>query len=124
MKVYFEIMGGGGGETDIKAYVSPKRHYDGYSGYEYDLFGKRQEFTWVYPDEARVYDHIELPADMWYSIRHGQNDFTVDESKKETWQLADLRYDRLTPAIVRRERKMWRSQLAITNFAGIVRIPV
>ena len=124
MKVYFEVTGGGGCETDITAYVSPKRHSEGYCGYEYDLFGKRHEFAWVDPDEARVYDHSELPADMWYSIRHGQNDFTVDESKEETWQLEDLRYDRLTPAIVRRGRKKWKQILSTPDFVGIARIPV
>ena len=82
MKVYFEVRGGGCGETDIMAYVSPKPHGDGYCGYEYDLFGKRSEFTWADPDGSRVYDHKELPADMWYSIRHGANNFTVDESKE------------------------------------------
>ena len=41
---------------------------------------------------------------MWYSIRHGHNDFTVDESKEGTWQLADLRYDRV-------DRKKVRSML-------------
>lgn len=105
MKVYFEVRGGGGGETDITAYVSPKRYSDGYCGYEYDLFGKRHEFTWVDPDDARVYDHSELPADMWYSIRHGQNEFTVDESKEETWQLSDLRYDKVDRKKVRQTMK-------------------
>lgn len=105
MKVYFEIRGCGGGETDITAYVSPKRHSDGYCGYEYDLFGKRYEFTWVDPDDARVYDHSELPADMWYSIRHGANNFTIDESKEETWQLSDLRYDKVDRKKVRQTMK-------------------
>ena len=105
MKVYFEVRGGGGGETYITAYVSPKRYSYGYCGYEYDLFGKRHEFTWVDPDDARVYDHSELPADMWYSIRHGQNEFTVDESKEETWQLSDLRYDKIDRKKVRQTMK-------------------
>jgi hypothetical protein len=95
MKVYFEVRGGGCGETYIMAYVSPKPHCWGYCGFEFDLFGNRQEFTWAHPNESRVYDHKELPADMWYSIRHGKNKFTVDKSKEETWQLSDLRYNKV-----------------------------
>lgn len=95
MKVYFEVRGGGPGETWLMAYVSPKPHSGGYCGFEFDLFGNRQEFTWAHPNESRVYDHKELPADMWYSIRHGKNNFAVDNSKEETWQLSDLRYDKV-----------------------------
>jgi hypothetical protein len=105
MKVYFEARGGGYGETYIKAYVSPKPYSGGYCGYEYDLFGKRHEFTWAYPDESRVYDHKELPADMWYSIRHGNNRFTVEETKKEMWQLSELRYDKVDRKKVQRAVK-------------------
>ncbi len=105
MKVYFEVRGSGCGEVDIMAYVSPKPYQDGYCGYEYDLFGKRNEFTWADPDGSRVYDHKELPADMWYSIRHGENNFTVDESKEETWQLSDLRYNKVDRKKVRQTMK-------------------
>jgi hypothetical protein len=95
MKVYFEETGDNFGEIDIMAYVSPKPCDGGYCGYEYDLFGKRSKFEWADPEGSRVYDHKELPADMWYSIRHGENNFTVDKEKKCTWQLSDLRYDKV-----------------------------
>jgi hypothetical protein len=95
MKVYFEVGGCGGGEIDITAYVSPKLQDGGYCAYEYDLYGKRHEFSWVEPDTARVYESSELPADMLYSIRHGVNEFRVDISKGDDWQLSDLRYDKV-----------------------------
>ena len=106
MKVYFEVRGGGRGETYIMAYVSPKSHgWGGYHGFEFDLFGNRNKFAWAHPKESRVYDHKELPADMWYSIRHGKNTLRVDNSKEETWQLSDLRYDKVDRKKVQRAVK-------------------
>lgn len=119
MKVYFEVRGGGCGETDIMAYVSPKPYDGGYCGYEYDLFGKRSEFTWADPDGSRVYDHKELPADMWYSIRHGANNFTVDESKEETWQLSDLRYNKVDRKKVRQAVKSMKEIDGCKNLSDV-----
>ena len=99
MKIYFEERGRGyfkgKQQVSIMAYVSPRPHSHGYEGFEYDMWGKRHAFSWAHPDEARVFDSSELPEDMLYSIKHGVNDFTVEESKSKDYKLTDLKYDKV-----------------------------
>ena len=78
------------GKIILKAYVEPKEHKGGHCAYIYDMDEKLHEFCWVHPDKARVYDSSELPEEMLYSFTHGINDFRVNISNGETWQLSDL----------------------------------
>lgn len=98
MKVYFEECGSGDGQIFINVYVNPQE--DG-SGYQYDLTGKRHKFWWADPDEARVFDHTELPKDLLFSIRHGLDEVAVDEDKFENWTFNDLIYKKVDRESVR-----------------------
>lgn len=92
MKVYFEEVGGGDGKVCLRVYVNPQE--DG-SGYQYDLTGRKHKFWWADPDEARVFEHTELPKDLLFSIRHGVDEVEVDEDKFENWTFDDLIYSKV-----------------------------
>ena len=105
MKVYFEVTGCGGSPEDgnhhcITAYVKPTR--DGH-GYYYSVDGKLKKFAWCDSKRAKCVDSSELPKDLWYSFRHGTNDF-CQPAKKGEYELknadiciADLKYEKASP---------------------------
>ena len=92
MKVYFEVDGRGYGKLYLNAYVNPTR--DGH-GYRFDLLGKKHQFAWTHTKEARVFEHTELPEEMWFSISHGSDHFMLDAEKADNWTFSDLVYDKI-----------------------------
>ena len=93
MKVYFEERGHGMGEIYLQAYVTPTQ--DGHA-YSYDSNGKKYEWAWAHPSEARVFEHTQLPKDLWFSIKNGSCDMTIPASKKHDWNFSDLKYRKIS----------------------------
>ena len=98
MKVYFEERGRGMGKIHILAYVNPTG--DGHA-YTFNSNGKKCIFAWAHPKEARVYNHTELPKDLYYSIKHGSCDMHVPEEKRLRWEFDDLEYLKIDKEQVR-----------------------
>ena len=90
MKVYFEEDGYGGCEISLNVYVSPRQNG---SAYHFGVDGTKELFYWADPGEAVVFDHKELPEELWYSISHGVHEVTIPEDKSENWTLEDIKYD-------------------------------
>ena len=108
MKVYFEITGGSYQEgklktASIQAYVTPTK--DGH-GYFFDTQGKKHQFAWCDVKRSKVYDQRELPADLWYSIRHGVHRFDADVESKDDWTFDDLIYTKVKREQVEAGRKV------------------
>lgn len=123
MKVYFEVTGYSGipkegNYHDITAYVKPTR--DGYGSY-YSVDGKLKKFAWCDSKRAKCIDSSELPKDLWYSFRHGTNDF-CQPAKKGEYELenadiciADLKYEKVSPKQVAMYKKAKKAADDIKN---------
>lgn len=111
-KVYFEIVGFEGrcftkSTCDwhlINVYVNPT---DDGEGYQYNIEGKLDKFAWCDYTKAKCVLSSDLPDEMWYSIKHGSNDFKYpakegeDDLEKEDIDINQLVYDKIEPKHVR-----------------------
>ena len=104
MKVYFEVTGGGtrknGYYHHITAFVKPTG--DGH-GHYYGVDGKLIQFAWCNSIKAKCIDSSELPKDLWYSFKHGTEDF-YQLAKEGEYHLenadiciTDLDYEKVSP---------------------------
>jgi hypothetical protein len=105
MKVYFEERGYGMGKVSIKAYVNPTK--DGHA-YSFNSDGKKYIWAWASPSRARVYDHTQLPEDLWFSIKNGSDDMKIPENKRENWDFSDLSYHKIEKEQVKATKYVYR----------------
>ena len=108
MKVYFEVTGGGPGDDGyyhhIIAFVKPTG--DGH-GHYYAVDGTLIQFAWCNSIKAKCVDSSELPKDLWYSFRHGTQDFYQLAKKGEyhlenaNIDISNLKYEKVDPKQVK-----------------------
>ncbi len=109
IKVYFEVTGFSGrnfaGNNDpndwllIDVYVNPTG--DGHA-YKYNISGSLYQFAWCNHLKAKCVLSSELPEDMWYSIKHGADNFRLPTDgysslKNEDIDIEKLVYDKVDP---------------------------
>lgn len=106
MKIYFEETGettdNGITTIEFQMYVKPNKYGEAYT---YDLYGNLTPFSWADKDQARRFNHQELPPELWYSFTHGIDTATLPEEKRDNWQPGDLHYKHLTKDDVKKEKK-------------------
>jgi len=103
MKVFFEPTGFSGYDVILSIFVKPQK--DG-SGYHYSPDGSLHQYWWAIPGQARVFDSKEIPADLWYSIRHGVQKVKVPDDKTDTWTWDDVIYDKIEKEWIRALKKV------------------
>lgn len=105
MKVYFEERGWGAEKIFLRAYVNPTKN--GYA-YSFDANGKKYSWCWAKPIKAVVYDHTQLPQDLWFSIKHGSCDMEIPKNKRESWDFSDLIYDKIDQEAAKAAKYVYR----------------